>query len=258
MACPLFSLFDQGNHVSKKGSIAVCYDAMSEKHLTETTFASFNLDEKIQKSLDEAGYTHCTPIQQKCIPIAIKGRDVAGQAQTGTGKTAAFMVATLQYLHDHPPPDKRKPNQPRVLVVAPTREHGDTIAVPDPHLKGGERHTETGSLHEHLGRVVGRTHLGKEHQLGGVVDVERLEHLGHVVTVDRAEVAEAQLFEQVAGNDHVLDHVDRVPEARVGDPVPIWGEGLPAEEIARCAGTLAYELFCGLTNRVRFRYVGQR
>ena len=122
MACPLFSLFDQGNHVSKKGSIAVCYDAMSEKHLTETTFASFNLDEKIQKSLDEAGYTHCTPIQQKCIPIAIKGRDVAGQAQTGTGKTAAFMVATLQYLHDHPPPDKRKPNQPRVLVVAPTRE----------------------------------------------------------------------------------------------------------------------------------------
>ncbi len=49
-----------------------------------------------------------------------------------------------------------------------------------------------------------------------------------------------------------------VPEARVGDPVLIWGEGLPAEEIAHCAGTLAYELFCGLTNRVRFRYVGQR
>jgi ATP-dependent RNA helicase RhlB len=95
---------------------------MSEKHLTETTFASFNLDENIQKSLDEAGFIHCTPIQQKCIPIAIKGRDVAGQAQTGTGKTAAFMVATLQFLHDHPPADKRKPNQPRALIVAPTRE----------------------------------------------------------------------------------------------------------------------------------------
>jgi alanine racemase len=45
-----------------------------------------------------------------------------------------------------------------------------------------------------------------------------------------------------------------VPDARVGDPVRLWGEGLPAEEIARHAGTLAYELFCGLTQRVRFVY----
>ncbi len=48
-----------------------------------------------------------------------------------------------------------------------------------------------------------------------------------------------------------------IPDARVGDPVTIWGDGLPAEEIAACAGTLSYELFCGLTNRVRFRYVGE-
>ncbi len=47
-----------------------------------------------------------------------------------------------------------------------------------------------------------------------------------------------------------------LPEARVGDPVLIWGDGLPAEEIADHAGTLAYELFCGLTNRVRFSYIG--
>jgi len=47
-----------------------------------------------------------------------------------------------------------------------------------------------------------------------------------------------------------------LPEARVGDPVLIWGDGLPAEEIAGYAGTLAYELFCGLSNRVRFSYVG--
>lgn len=48
-----------------------------------------------------------------------------------------------------------------------------------------------------------------------------------------------------------------VPDARVGDPVQIWGAGLPVEEVAKHAGTLAYELFCGLTNRVRFRYLGE-
>lgn len=48
-----------------------------------------------------------------------------------------------------------------------------------------------------------------------------------------------------------------VPEAQVGDPVLLFGEALPAEEIAACAGTLAYELFCGLTNRVHFRYHGE-
>jgi alanine racemase len=47
-----------------------------------------------------------------------------------------------------------------------------------------------------------------------------------------------------------------VPEAQVGDRVLLFGEGLPAEEIAAQAGTIAYELFCGLTNRVRFQYIG--
>lgn len=46
-----------------------------------------------------------------------------------------------------------------------------------------------------------------------------------------------------------------VPQAEVGDPVLIFGDGLPAEEVADHAGTIAYELFCGLTNRVRFRYL---
>ncbi|HEM46512.1 MAG TPA: DEAD/DEAH box helicase, partial [Alphaproteobacteria bacterium] len=52
----------------------------------------------------------------------LRGRDVAGQAQTGTGKTAAFLLAAYQHLLDHPPPAERRPNQPRVLILAPTRE----------------------------------------------------------------------------------------------------------------------------------------
>ena len=95
---------------------------MTEKHLTEIEFSSFKLNEKITQGIEEAGFSYCTPIQAQTIPIAIQGKDVAGQAQTGTGKTAAFLVACLQYLMDNPAADERKPTQPRAIMLAPTRE----------------------------------------------------------------------------------------------------------------------------------------
>lgn len=72
--------------------------------------------------IQEAGFTHCTPIQAQTLPIALAGRDVAGQAQTGTGKTAAFLVALYQRLLTHPEPANRGPASIRALVLAPTRE----------------------------------------------------------------------------------------------------------------------------------------
>jgi alanine racemase len=54
--------------------------------------------------------------------------------------------------------------------------------------------------------------------------------------------------------DMITVDLRAAPRAAVGDPVLLWGAGLPAEEIATHSGTLAYELFCGLTQRVRFRY----
>ncbi len=95
---------------------------MTDKHLTEITFSSFQLDQKITQGIEEAGFSFCTPIQAQTIPIAIQGRDVAGQAQTGTGKTAAFLVACFQYLLDKPAMEERKPTQPRAVMLAPTRE----------------------------------------------------------------------------------------------------------------------------------------
>jgi len=95
---------------------------MSEKHLTETRFDSFDFADPIMQGIMDAGFTYCTPIQELTIPILLEGKDVAGQAQTGTGKTAAFMLGTLQYLHDHPADERRKPNQPRAIILAPTRE----------------------------------------------------------------------------------------------------------------------------------------
>ncbi len=108
---------------------------MPETHLTETRFDSFNLDPKILQGLADAGFIQCTPIQAETLPIALAGHDVAGQAQTGTGKTAAFLLALLQRLLTSPnPPTEHGRAHPRALIVAPTRElavqiHKDTVLL---------------------------------------------------------------------------------------------------------------------------------
>ncbi|WP_199100027.1 DEAD/DEAH box helicase [Dyella sp. ASV21] len=95
---------------------------MSQTVLTDTFFTNFDLHPLLQKGLDEAGFTRCTPIQALTLPVALVGRDVAGQAQTGTGKTCAFLVAMMNRLLTTPAVAERKDSDPRALVIAPTRE----------------------------------------------------------------------------------------------------------------------------------------
>ncbi len=95
---------------------------MSQTHLTDTSFDSFDLDPRILLGLKDAGFAQCTPIQAETLPIALRGRDVAGQAQTGTGKTAAFLVAVLQHLLTHEPERQYRTPHPRAVMLAPTRE----------------------------------------------------------------------------------------------------------------------------------------
>ncbi|TCZ78628.1 ATP-dependent RNA helicase RhlB, partial [Lysobacter sp. N42] len=95
---------------------------MSDKPLTDVTFDSFNLHPALLAGLEAAGFTRCTPIQALTLPIALTGRDVAGQAQTGTGKTLAFLVAVVNRLLTRPALADRKPEDPRALILAPTRE----------------------------------------------------------------------------------------------------------------------------------------
>ncbi len=71
---------------------------MNNTHLTETRFSNLELSESILYGLNDAGFNHCTPIQDKALPLLLRGKDLAGQAQTGTGKTAAFLLATFQHL----------------------------------------------------------------------------------------------------------------------------------------------------------------
>ncbi|WP_145589490.1 ATP-dependent RNA helicase RhlB [Yersinia rochesterensis] len=95
---------------------------MSKTHLTEQKFSDFALHPLVIEALENKGFQYCTPIQALALPLTLSGRDVAGQAQTGTGKTLAFLASTFHYLLSHPAEEGRQTNQPRALIMAPTRE----------------------------------------------------------------------------------------------------------------------------------------
>jgi ATP-dependent RNA helicase RhlB len=85
-------------------------------------FASLDLPEPVIEGIREAGFVTMTPIQEAALPLALKGKDVAGQSQTGTGKTAAFLIAAFTRLLRAPEPRPSPVTAPRVLIIAPTRE----------------------------------------------------------------------------------------------------------------------------------------
>ena len=81
-------------------------------------FSDIELDPNVLKAVEEAGYTEPTPIQQQAIPEALKGRDVLGIAQTGTGKTAGFVLPMITILAK----GRARARMPRSLIICPTRE----------------------------------------------------------------------------------------------------------------------------------------
>jgi ATP-dependent RNA helicase RhlB len=137
---------------------------MSDEHLSSLTFRSLPLAPSLMQGIIDAGFTYCTPIQAQTLPLALQGRDMAGQAQTGTGKTAAFLVALLQSLLAKPAQSGRTSTSIRALVVAPTRE----LAV--------QIHKDAAVLGKHTGLrlavVFGGTDYEKQRQtLAAGVDV---------------------------------------------------------------------------------------
>jgi len=85
-------------------------------------FEDFDLPEPILKAVAELGFRRCMPVQAAALPPALRGEDVAGRAQTGTGKTAVFLVAIFAHLLRRRPPQPLPIGAPRALVIAPTRE----------------------------------------------------------------------------------------------------------------------------------------
>jgi ATP-dependent RNA helicase RhlB len=170
---------------------------MTQTHLTDTRFDSFDIDPRILQGLADAGFTYCTPIQAETLPIGLAGRDVAGQAQTGTGKTAAFLVAAMQRLLTRQPPPGRRPTQPRCLILAPTRElavqiHKDTVVL--------AAHTGL-----RLGLVFGGTgYLQQRDQLAEGVDI-LIGTPGRLIDYFKQQVFDLWAIEVV-----VIDEADRM------------------------------------------------
>jgi len=170
---------------------------MTDTHLTDTQFSSFDLAEGIMQGLDDAGFFSCTPIQEKTIPLVLAGRDVAGQAQTGTGKTAAFLLATFQRLLTNLPDSRRKVTQPRALMLAPTRELAIQIHK-DAELLG--KHTGL-----KLGLVFGGTGYEQQRkQLEEGVDI-LIGTPGRLIDYFKQKIFDLQAIEVV-----VLDEADRM------------------------------------------------
>jgi ATP-dependent RNA helicase RhlB len=88
-------------------------------------FSDFNLEPRLQQAIDKMGYTECTPIQTQIIPHALAGKDVSGLAQTGTGKTAAFLIPLMDKILKGQFPDWKAPNF--VLILVPTRELAEQV-----------------------------------------------------------------------------------------------------------------------------------
>ncbi len=88
-------------------------------------FSEMDLPFEVRQGIDLAGFTTCTPVQEAVIPRAVRGEDVAAQAQTGTGKTAAFLISLFTRMIRNPVRDCEE--SPQALVIAPTRELADQI-----------------------------------------------------------------------------------------------------------------------------------
>ncbi|MEE4263754.1 MAG: DEAD/DEAH box helicase [Desulfobacteraceae bacterium] len=125
--------------------------AEKPEFLTKTRFDEFDLPAKVVNGLHDAGFINCTPIQARTLPVLLTGRDVAGQAQTGTGKTAAFLVTVLTRLLALSEEDRRLPS---ALIVTPTRELARQIYEEAEILA---RHTDLTMV-----QVVGGVDYGKQ------------------------------------------------------------------------------------------------
>jgi ATP-dependent RNA helicase RhlB len=170
---------------------------MNAKVLSEISFANFDLPTPVRMGLDDAGFINCTPIQARTLPLLLTGRDVAGQAQTGTGKTAAFLAALHTRLLQLPTTPDRKHTQPRAVILAPTRELAIQIHK-DALLLG--RHTDL-----ELGLIYGGTDYVKQRDsLAAGVDI-LIGTPGRIIDYFKQGVFDLRATEVM-----VLDEADRM------------------------------------------------
>ncbi|MFY0641441.1 MAG: DEAD/DEAH box helicase [Bermanella sp.] len=129
----------------------------------KTRFHDLNLDERIMRGIYDLGFQYASPIQAASLPLTLAGHDIIGKAQTGTGKTAAFLITVLQKLLTTSP-SERYASEPRALVIAPTRELAMQIAK---DAQGLSKHTDINVV-----TVVGGVDYDKQKdELNNIVDI---------------------------------------------------------------------------------------
>lgn len=133
-----FSAEETTLEVAPAAASEVCAETASES--AELTFRQLDLNESLIAALDAAGYTVPTPIQARTIPLLLSGRDVLGQAQTGTGKTAAFALPLLQRID-------LANKQTQVLVLTPTRELAIQVATAFERYAAGRKGLRVASIY---------------------------------------------------------------------------------------------------------------
>ena len=165
---------------------------MNKTHLTSHKFADFALAPQVLDALTAQGYGYCTPIQAQCLPLALAGKDIAGQAQTGTGKTLAFLTATFHHLLTHEP---KGSGQPRAIIMAPTRElavqiHTDALLLAKHSglklalIYGGEGYDSQRQLLENGADIlIGTTGRLIDYMKQGLYDLKQIQ----VVVLDEAD-----------------------------------------------------------------------
>lgn len=159
-------------------------------------FLDLPLHEDVQFGIQHAGFEYCTPIQAMTLPVLLEGRDIAGKAQTGTGKTAAFLLAVFTKLLRNPV-ENRKPGQPRALVLAPTRELAIQI----------HKDAESLGLFTSLNNVVvfgGMNHEKQRKSLESIVDVV-IGTPGRIIDYSRSGSLDLRKVEIL-----VIDEADRM------------------------------------------------
>lgn len=168
--------------------------AATEPVAASSAFRKLGLTESVARGAEIAGYTEPTPIQLQAIPLVLKGRDVIGSAQTGTGKTAAFALPILSLIEPGKPSLR---NRPRVLILEPTRELALQVAA---NFKDYSRFTEL-----RTGVVYGGVGYGKQRQeLEGGADVLAATP-GRLIDLLEQRMADLRDVEIL-----VLDEVDRM------------------------------------------------
>jgi ATP-dependent RNA helicase RhlB len=154
----------------------------------ETRFHDLGLRDEIMHGIAELGFKYCSPIQAAILPQTLQGNDAIGKAQTGTGKTAAFLITIFNDLLCHPPEGERFVGEPRALVIAPTRELVMQIAQDA----------------EDLARYTG---LQVATLIGGMDYQKQLNRL-HNTVIDLVVATPGRLLDFMSRRDLYLDHVE--------------------------------------------------